>query len=194
MERDKDVQLIQKILTGDDIAFNVLVKKHHQNVHTLVWRNIGNFRDAEEITQDTFLKVYDKLATLKDPRRFSGWVYKIATRQCVVFQRKKRIQTQSLEDTDIKRIEKMTYSQYIADQQAKAAIEIQRDIVQRLLSRLSEREQSVVTLHYFQDMTCKEIGRFLGTSENTIKSQLHRARQRLKRARTIVKKHEKAFK
>ena len=187
MDNDSDIQLIQNTLDGDDTAFNTLVERYQKSIHALVWRKVGDFHVAEEITQDTFLIVYHKLPTLKDPHRFVGWLYRIAARQCVLFQRKKRVQTQSLEDTDIKRIEKMTYSQYIADQQAKAAIEIQRDIVQRLLSRLSEREQSVVTLHYFQDMTCKEIGRFLGTSENTIKSRLHRARQRLKQYEPTVR-------
>ena len=180
MERDKDVQLIHKILTGDDIAFNVLVKKHEKNVHALVWRKIGNFQDAEEITQDTFLKVYDKLATLKDPRRFSCWVYRIATRQCVVFQRKKRIQMQPVEDTNINRIDQMAYSQYIVESQEMAATEMRHDIVQRLFSRLPERERTVIRLHYYQEMTCKEISGLLGVSENTIKSRLYRARQRLK--------------
>ena len=180
MERDNDVQLIHKILTGDDNAFNALVEKHQKNVHALVWRKVGDFHYAEEITQDTFLKAYYKLGTLKDPRSFSGWVYKIATRQCVLFQRKKRIQTQPLENTNIKRIEGMTYSQYIAEKHAKVETEVKRDIIRRLLSRLPEREHSVVRLYYFQEMTCQEISQFLGVSENTIKSHLYRARQRLK--------------
>ena len=180
MEIDNDVQLIQKILTGDDNAFNTLVEKHQQNVHAHVWRKIGDFHYAEEITQDTFLKVYQKLRTLKDPRRFSGWVYRIATRQCVLFQRKKRIQTLSLEDTNIKLVEKMTYSQYVAEKQAKVETEVKRDIIRRLLPRLPERERSVVRLYYFQEMTCREISQFLGVLENTVKSHLYRARQRLK--------------
>ena len=187
MERDNDVQLIHKILTGDDNAFNALVEKHQKNVHALVWRKVGDFHHAEEITQDTFLKAYHKLGTLKDPRSFSGWVYKIATRQCVLFQRKKRIQTQPLENTNIKRIEGMTYSQYISEKQAKVEIEVKRDIIRRLLSRLPEREYSVVRLHYFQDMTCREISQFLGISENTVKSHLYRARQRLKQYEPTVR-------
>ena len=189
MERDKDVQLIQKILTGDDNAFNALVEKHQKNVHALVWRKVGDFHYAEEITQDTFLKAYQKLATLKDPRSFSGWVYRIATRQCVLFQRKKRIQIQPLEDTNIKLIDSMTYSQYIAEPQAIAATETQRDIVQRLISRLPEREHTVITLYYYQEMTCQEISRFLEVSENTVKSRLYRARQRLKQYEPTIHEH-----
>ena len=147
--KNDDVELIQRSLTGDENAFAKLVRKYQKPVHALVWRKVGDFHIAEEITQDTFLRVYRKLATLKDPRRFAGWLYRIAARQCYAWLRKKKIQTQSLEDTDIESIEKMTYSQYVAEEQAKAATEAQRDIVQRLLARLRESERTVVTLHYF---------------------------------------------
>ena len=180
MEKD-DVKLIQISLTGNENAFAMLVKKYQRQVHTLAWRKIKDFHIAEEITQDTFLIAYQKLATLKDPNCFAGWLKRIATRQCFRAQRKIRIQMQSLDDTDIKLIEKMTYSEYIADEQSKAATEARGDIIQRLLARLPERERTVLRLHYFKEMTYKEIGRFLGVSTNTVKSRVHRALHRLKR-------------
>ena len=64
MEREKDVQLIRRILSGDDAAFNALVRKHQKGIHALVWRKVGDFHIAEEITQDTFLQVYKNLAQL----------------------------------------------------------------------------------------------------------------------------------
>ena len=66
-----DVQLIQRILSGDDEAFGILVQKYRKGVHALVWRKIGDFHYAEEITQDVFLQVYKKLGTLKNPSQFS---------------------------------------------------------------------------------------------------------------------------
>ena len=67
MEKD-DVQLVRKILSGDDEAFNTLVRKYQKSVHALAWRKVGDFHFAEEITQDVFLQVYKSLPTLKDPR------------------------------------------------------------------------------------------------------------------------------
>ena len=191
--KNNDVELIQRSLTGDENAFAQLVKKYQKQVHTLAWRKVGDFHIAEEITQDTFLRVYKKLATLKDPRRFAGWIYRIAARQCHAWLRKKRIQTQALEDTDTELIEGGTYSQYIAEEQAKAAIEVQRDIVQRLLARLRESERTVVTLHYFGEMTCEEISRFLGVSASTVKSRLRRARLRLKKAEPMIQEALEGF-
>ena len=83
MEREDDVQLIQSILSGDDAAFNVLVEKYQKSVHALVWRKIGDFHYAEEITQDTFIQVYKKLSTLRNPNQFAGWLYVITNRLCI---------------------------------------------------------------------------------------------------------------
>ena len=191
--KNDDVELIQSSLAGDENAFAELVRKYQKQVHALAWRKVGDFHTAEEITQDTFLRVYKKLATLRDPRRFAGWLYRIAARQCHAWLRKKRIQTQALEDPDIELIEGGTYSQYIAEEQEKAATEAQRDIVQRLLARLRESERTVVTLHYFGEMTCEEISQFLGVSASTVKSRLRRARLRLKKAEPMIQEALEGF-
>ena len=191
--KNNDVELIQQSLTGDQNAFATLVKKYQKPVHALAWRKVGDFHIAEEIAQDTFLRVYKKLATLKDPHRFEGWLYRIASRQCHAWLRKKRMQTQSLEETDTELIEKTTYSEYIAEEQAKAATEAQRSIVHKLLARLQESERTVVTLHYFGEMTCEEISRFLGVSASTVKSRLRRARFRLKKAEPMIREALEGF-
>ena len=191
--KNENVELIQSSLIGDENAFATLVRKYQKQVHALAWRKVGDFHIAEEITQDTFLKVYAKLGTLKDPQRFEGWLYRIATRQCCLWQRKKRLQTQSLEDTDSKEMEKMTYSQYVIEEQTKAATEARRNIAQKLLTRLQESERTVVTLHYFGEMTCEEISQFLGVSASTVKSRLRRARHRLKQAEPMIREALEGF-
>ena len=103
------------------------------------------------------------------------------------------MQTQSLEETDSELIETMTYSQYIAEEQAKAATEAQRSIVHKLLARLQESERTVVTLHYFGEMTCEEISRFLGVSASTVKSRLRRARFRLRKAEPMIREALEGF-
>ena len=65
-----DAQLIQRVLAGDDTAFSMLVKKYQKPVHALAWRKVGDFHVAEEITQDTFLKAYQKLAMLNGAAAF----------------------------------------------------------------------------------------------------------------------------
>ena len=108
--KNDDIQLIQRVLAGNDDAFSVLVKKYKKQVHALAWRKIGDFHIAEEITQDTFLKAYKKLATLKKPQRFASWLYVIAANRCSSWLRKKRLWTQPLEQLEETDIEAATKS------------------------------------------------------------------------------------
>lgn len=185
--KNEDVELIHNILAGDEGAFVRLVEIYQKQVHALVWRKIGDFHIAEEITQDTFLKVHQKLSTLKDPRQFSGWLYVIATRECLAWLRKKKIETESLEESETEWIDESTYSQYIAEEHAKARVDSQREVVKKLLAKLKESERTVMILHYFGEMTMEEISRFLGVSTSAIKIRLHRARQRLQKEETMIR-------
>ena len=176
---DNDVQLIRRILSGDDEAFGILIQKYRKGVHALVWRKIGDFHYAEEITQDVFLQVYQKLSTLKNPSQFAGWLYVIVDRLCINWLQRHKPAEQSLETTSIKEIEEFSYACYVSEQRETEAIERRYAIVKKLLEKLPESERTVVTLYYLGEMTTKEIGKFLGVSVNTIKSRLRRARKRL---------------
>ena len=179
MEKDNDAQLIQDTLAGDDEAFNALVRKYQKSVHALAWRKIGDFQDAEEVTQDTFLRAYKNLSTLKNPHQFAGWLYVIANRLCINWLQKQKSVIQSLEDTPMKEIENASYTHYESEQREIAASEHRLERAKKLLAKLPESERTVVTLYYLGEMTTKEIGRFLGVSVNTITSRLQRARKRL---------------
>ena len=185
--RSDDSQLIQRVLDGDDTAFAELVKKYQKPVHALVWRKVGDFHIAEEITQDTFLKAYQKLSMLKEPQSFASWLYVIATRRCIAWLRKKRLWMQSLEATNGLQFEKATYSGYVVEENERTAIEAQREVVKKLLAKLQESERTVMTLHYFGGMTCEEISKFLGVSVGAIKSRLSRARHRLKKEEPMIR-------
>ena len=179
MEREDDVQLIYNFLSGDDEAFSVLVQKYQKSVHAFVWRKIGDFHHAEEITQDIFLQVHKKLPTLKDPHQFAGWLYVIANRLCIDWMRKKKLTVQSIEDTPKAEIEKSAYTRYLSEQRQIETSERRREIVTKLLAKLPESERTVVTLYYLGEMKVKEISKFLGVSVSTINTRLHRARKRL---------------
>ena len=185
--KNSDVELIRRTLDGDDTAFTQLVRKYQKPVHTLAWRKLGDFHTAEEITQDTFLKAYQKLATLKEPQRFSSWLYVIAARSCVAWLRKKRLLTQSLEETNLVQLEQATYSGYVVEENERTSGETQREVVKKLLAKLQESERTIITLHYFSEMSSAEIGEFLGVSANTIRSRLRRAQQRLKKEEPMIR-------
>ena len=181
MKREDDVQLIHAVLSGDDAAFDTLVQKYQKSVHALAWRKIGDFHYAEEITQDTFLRAYQNLSTLRNPSQFLGWLYVIANRLCLNWLRKHKSanQLQSLEDTPMEEVAKSAYARYVLEQREIEATEHRFEIVKKLLEKLPESERTVMTLYYLGEMTTKEIGKFLGVSVETIRTRMHRARKRL---------------
>ena len=181
-----DVDLIQRVLDGDQDAFTALVNKYQKSVHALVWRKIGDFHIAEELTQDVFLKAYKRLSTLKRPEQFPGWLYVIATRHCVSWLRKKQVPIRSLDAMSTDELEEACYAQYEVTRNETAAIEGRRELVKRLLKKLPESERTVVTLYYLAEMSGAEISQFLGVSPNTVRSRLHRARQRLEKQEAII--------
>ncbi|RKU20785.1 hypothetical protein C6500_08180 [Candidatus Poribacteria bacterium] len=184
--KNEDAQLVNQFLAGDEGAFTTLVKKYQKSVHALAWRKVGDFHTAEELTQDTFLKAYQKLGTLKNPNQFAGWLYVIANRLCIAWHRKQKPPMESLETTTGEEIEESSYRHYEDEQRKKAATEDRQVRVRNLLEKLPESERTVVTLHYLGEMTVKEISKFLGVSVNTIKSRLQRARNRLKEQETMI--------
>ena len=185
--RNNTAELIQRILEGDDAAFACLVRKYQKRIHSLAWRKTGDFHVAEDITQETFLQVYRKLATLKDPSQFPGWLYVIANRCCLKWLRKKRVQVQLMEEIDTAMAERSSYSRYVAAEQAESAAETKRQLVKNLLAKLKESDRTVITLYYFGEMTYAEIGEFLGVSVNTVATRVHRARERLKEYEPMIR-------
>ncbi len=183
---ENDAQLIHRILSGDDDAFNTLVQRHQKGVHALAWRKVNDFHYAEEITQDTFLQAYKKLSTLKNPNQFAGWLYVIANRLCINWLQRHKPAMQSLEDTPVPEIEESSYIHHATEQREAEDTEHRYEIAQKLLSKLPESERTVMTLHYLGEMTAKEISKFLGVSVNTITNRLWRARKRLREDQELL--------
>ena len=185
--KNNDAQLIQCVLEGDDTAFSALVNKYQRSVHALAWRKVGDFHIAEDITQETFLKAYQRLSTLKEPQSFASWLYVITANHCKAWLRKKRTWIQSLEDTSSAQLERATYSGHIIAENEQMTEEAQREVVKKLLEKLQESDRTVITLYYLGGMTYEEISNFLGVSVGAIKSRLHRARQRLKKEEPMIR-------
>ena len=185
--KNNDAQLIQRVLEGDDIAFSALVRKYQRSVHALAWRKIGDFHIAEDITQETFLKAYQRLSTLKEPQSFASWLYVITANHCKAWLRKKRTWIQSLENTSGAELEKATYSGYIIAENEQMTAETQHEVVKKLLAKLQESDRTVITLYYLGGMTYEEISNFLGVSEAVIRNRLYRARRRLKKEEPMIR-------
>ena len=182
-----DIDLIHRISSGDEDAFTILMQRHRSWVHSLAWREIGDFHAAQEITQNTFIQAFRSLPSLSDPDRFSGWLYVIAKRQCIEWLRKKPTQMQSLDAMPRSELEQRFYALYLEKEQVQASTAGARKVVERLLQKLPVNERSVMVLHYFNGLSCEEVGEHLDVSPNTVKSRLYRARRRLEREESMIR-------
>ncbi len=191
--KNNDAELIQRTLEGDQHAFAQLVEKYQEQVHTLAWQKIGDFHIAQEITQDVFITAYQKFPTFTHYRQFAGWLYVVTNRKCIAWHRKKKVETQSIDETNPNELEEAYYTEYMAHQREEAAKEKRRTIVQKLLSKLKESDRTVMNLYYIAEMSCEEIAEFLGVAPNTVRSRLHRARNRLKKEEAMIKENLSSF-
>lgn len=173
--RTEDGYIIQKCLDGDAAAFGLLVDKYKGSVYALAYTKLGNFHDAQDITQEVFLKAYQKLRTLKQCDKFLSWLYAITSNSCKDFLRSKanRPDGEYVADQEKECLDKISMCSYQED-------EIHLTL-QEALSELPEIHRQVLTLHYLGGMSCREIAQFLGASPHAIAMRLNRARAKLKK-------------
>ena len=173
--RTEDGHIIQKCLDGDAAAFGLLVDKYKGSIYALAYAKLGDFHDAQDLTQEVFLKAYRKLRTLKRWDRFLSWLYAITSNSCKDFLRSKASRPDG---------------EYISDQAKERFDEISIDshhdealhqTLRDALSELPEIHRQVLSLHYLGGLSCKEIAKFLGTSPHAIAMRLNRARGKLRK-------------
>ena len=172
-----DTELISKVLDGDKPAYAQLIKRHQRFVFTLALRFSKSREDAEEISQDCFIKAYRALHTFKQTSKFSTWLYRIVYTTSMTFLRKKRLDTQSIDDeSSIIQLESHISDLSSNDVEHKSKMVF----VNLAISRLLPDDAAIITLFYQGEQSLEEIGQALGMEANTVKVKLHRARHRLK--------------
>ncbi|MBB3054468.1 RNA polymerase sigma factor [Mucilaginibacter gotjawali] len=172
-----DTELIEQTLAGNQAAYADLVKRHQRFVFTLAMRFAKVREDAEEIAQDCFIKAYRSLASFQGQSKFSTWLYSIVYTTAMTFLRKKRVDTDSIDDEntiiqlenrpsgyDVNNVENKSRSFYL----------------NQAIDQLLPDDAAIITMFYKGEQSLEEIAQALGMEANTVKVKLFRARQRLK--------------
>jgi len=172
-----DNELIQLVLQGQTTAYALLVERYKAFVFTIVLRYISSREDAEEVSQDIFVKAFRSLADFKGASKFSTWLYTITTTSCLTFLRKKKLDVQSLDNEKVFAAADNIDSGMSANQvEQKSRV----TMVNEAIKMLNSDDAQVLTLFYKGEQTLEEIATILGKEPNAVKVQLHRARARLK--------------
>ena len=159
---------IQKLKEIED-----LVNEHQREIIGFHYCFVGNLADAEDLAQETFIKVYKKINTLKDHKKAKSWLYSIARNTVIDFFRKNKNKEIALSDALLDSIAQTTTAAY---QEKAISNEISKEL-DRCIDRLVKEDRAIVRLLYYEGFSYKEIADLLNINENTLKSRLHRARK-----------------
>ncbi len=170
---DNEAQLVVKAQRGDEDAFEQLVRAHQRYVFNLAYRVLGDYREAEDVAQETFVRAWRGLPSFRAESRFTTWLYRIARNVCL--NRLPRLQAE-LTQTELLGETLASPGQTPADVfDAKE----RRAFVHAELARLPEKYRLVLTLRYLQDLSYAEIADVLNLPLGTVKTHLHRGREAL---------------
>lgn len=175
MKKDSDQPLIELALKGDTSAYEKLVDKYKHMVFTLALKLMGNREDAEEVTQDTFFKVYQSLSTFKGDSKFSTWLYKIAYRKGLDYLKKRK----SYSKTDSLDLENAAIISLKTEVWNGLEIEERKRNIKMAIGQMDGEDGILITLFYFEDLSLQEISDILDLEANTVKVRLYRARKKL---------------
>ena len=174
-----DIDLVRECLEGNNTAFDTLVSRHQKGVYGLCYRMLGNADDAVDATQSSFLKAYRAMDSFRPDSRLSSWLFGIASNTCIDhIRKKKRQRLESLEELE------GSCGEQAHPGPSPEAIVMKEEtdrIVLEALGHLPERRRAVMVLFHFNGMGIREISKTLNTPEGTVKSDLHCARETLRK-------------
>ena len=179
-----DRQLIHKIANNNDIAFGMLVKKYQKLVFNTAFKLVKNISDAEDISQEVFLKVYKCIHQLRDEDNLAGWLFKITYNQTFSFLRK---QTSDRASSSCK----VDYSTYqkpdsnLVDNHTPIKKLEQKETAEELfkaIDNLPEMQKKVFLLHKFENLSHKEICKTLDLTKTSVESLIYRAKRNLQKS------------
>lgn len=177
VESMSDASLVELVLQGDQDVFAVLVDRYKDAVQNLAYRMLGNATEAEDVTQETFVRAFTQLASYKPVHKFSTWLLSIASHLSIDQLRRRRFLALPLED--------VPFLEWIVDAgvgpEQSALQGEQQDEIQVYLQKLPGKYRAVIVLRYWYDFSYEEIAQALNLTQPLVKARLHRARELLAR-------------
>ena len=181
MEKDESY-IITRILAGKTEEYAYFLDTYGQPVFSLIVRMVNSEEDAEELTQDTFMKAFEHLSSFNGKSSFSTWIYRIAYNTALSFLRKKigrYYRKKNVEQTVIDDNQWNRISDTQIDDALNNESEEQIEKLQQALIKLTAEERALVTLFYEEEHSIQELAQILNLNEGNIKVKLHRLRKKL---------------
>ena len=175
MAINNDDYYIKKILEGDSNSFGIILERYQNMVFALALKMLKHREESEEVSQDTFIKVYKSLSKFNGESKFSTWIYRIAYNTCL-----DRIKKNSKFNNDVE-INDVTANEIFQTENVFDSLENKERsiIIKECMDKLPEEERVIMHLFYFEELSLKEIVEIVSMTEGNVKVKLFRARKKL---------------
>lgn len=170
--QDNETQWVLQAQKGDSQAFTWLVETYQKPVYNLCYRMLGNAEDAEDASQETFLRAYKSMRRYDNARPFSTWLLSIAAHYCIDQIRRRRYPVVSIEDLPVPDVPDVG-----PDMETKLSRKEEQQRVRAILNVLEPTDRAAVIMYYWYDFSYEEICQSLSLTLSAVKSRLHRARR-----------------
>ncbi|MDZ7934357.1 MAG: sigma-70 family RNA polymerase sigma factor [Emticicia sp.] len=173
-DNQKDINLLNRIRTGDKSAYKELINRHKDYAFTVAYRILNNREDAEEVAQDAFMQVFGALQSFNAESKFTTWFYRIVFNAALMQKRKNKIESVDIENSS---------EAFLVSHSSDSAEDLRKNerkmAIQKALQNLSADDATMITLFYLKELSLEEIAEITGISAETAKVKIHRARKRL---------------
>jgi RNA polymerase sigma-70 factor (ECF subfamily) len=182
--KSQDSELISKAKSGDENALQELLSKYKIAVYNLIYRMVKDKQEAEDLTQETFIKTFKSLPSFNEEYAFSTWIFKIATNNCIDFFRKRKLKTYSLDKPIQYKTSEIQQEHPDPDFNAeKNMLARERsDMIKKAIDSLPEKYKEAIVLRHRQEKSYEEIAEMLDLPLGTVKARIFRAREMLNKA------------
>jgi len=180
-QKEQDIEVINAIRSGETDRYRELVDRYKDYVFTITLRILPDPNDAEEASQDTFMKAFKNLHRFEEKSKFTTWLYRIAFNTAISYTRKRRISTTDIDGIKISKFEASSDSLEAEDRSRH---------IEQAMKNLLPMDALLLTLYYLKEMSTDEISKITNLKNSAIKVKLFRARKRMAQELQTILPHE----
>ncbi len=182
--KKEDTALVKRAKDGDGKAYDELILLYKDAVYGIIFRMVRNKQEAEDLTQEAFIKAYNSINSFNEEYAFSTWLFKIATNNCIDFFRKRKLKTQSMDQTI--RYKDDTIKQEYADPEESSDRGLltseKSQLIRDAIDQLPEKYRTAIVMRHTEEKSYEEIAQILKLPLGTVKARIFRAREMLKKS------------
>ena len=181
---ENETNLIERVCSGDIYAFQEIVERYKKKIYYIAYDIVGDFHEAEDVSQEVFIKMYRSLDRFRKDAKMGSWLYQIAVNTAIDSLRRKKSKPRiNVEDIDSVRKQEQALESASpeADPERRAVASLMQEHIDSALNKITPQERTVFVMRHYNEFKIREIADVLEVSSGTVKSLLFRALKKLRK-------------